>query len=192
MTEGRSLSRIAYSADQRKVSITTTGPVTPNWRKITECRYDKNHRLVRETTTEDDGRDVAQHTTTSYQYSGRVSIAKSGGRTTHLYHDANGNVVTGMVRGPGKVRKRYRYTYSDDHVEVHSMWSEIDVSGEELDVYDKRGNLTRSEANGGGLIVTWTYEFDDLGNWIRRVGTFADYGNGYLSRAIETRRIEYR
>jgi hypothetical protein len=86
---GGSLSRIAYSADQRKVSITTTSPVTPTWKVITECRYDGRHRLVKETTT-------------SYEYGGRVSIAKSGGRTTYLYHDANGNVVRGIARGPNK------------------------------------------------------------------------------------------
>src|SRR5580765_4050446 len=100
--EGRSLSRIAYSADQRRVSITTTIPVTPTWKVITECRYDGRHRLVRETTTEYDGRDVEERTTTSHEYGGRVSIAKSGGRTTYLYHDANGNVVRGIARGPSK------------------------------------------------------------------------------------------
>lgn len=188
------MSRVTYSADRRTVTIRSTYSPNPDWLEVTECRYDKTHRLVKETTSKteksDEGRLKKERTTTTYQYGDRVSIATSGKRKTYLYQDASGRIVRGMVRGPGKYSEGTEYTYFPDHFETLSEWSEIDVSGSERCVFDKYGNRTRLET--AGLLETSIYEFDDVGNWTKRVAMFSGSGVSEGTGVVETRHIVYQ
>jgi hypothetical protein len=128
---------------------------------IEERRFDEENRLVEVDTYTVPGR---EYESIRYDEDGEVESTGRG------IESEDGTVLLEVLAPDGSVDESYAFAYDDKGrlTERRSTYGEGDVE-----------------------LLTYTYEEDDRGNWVRRV-TMEDLGNGAEVYEIREREITYR
>jgi hypothetical protein len=116
-------------------------------------------------------------------------------RKTHKY-DQNGNRTETLIYDEtDNLNLKYFYKYDDSGREImQTIFTGENVPGyRKSHNYDKKGNVIeeKSYAGSGEIIssesVNYSYEYDDLGNWIKK----SAYGPEGVEIMVSERHIEY-